>query len=224
MRTKLDGSTPLIKAIVMGEPTAKILEMIEAGADVNDRGGGKSTALYYAASMPDRLRVRASQPGAYETLHRPMFPIVQALVERGADVNARCIGGTTPLLAACDCGSPERVAYLISKGADVNAKEQGGATPLHAAAGSVDQAPVRGDLIAIIRTLVAHGADVNAVDNHGDTPRDWARRRKVDGYAEGAADILLGELGGKYHADIDRVPTQERGGKTQPARPGGAGG
>jgi ankyrin repeat protein len=154
-----------------------------------------------------------------------VLPIVKGLVERGADVNARCIGDSTPLFVACERGSPDLVAYLISKGADVNVKEKGGATPLHAAVSHDDRAAGgRADQIAIIRCLVDHGVDLNAVDNRGHTPRDWARRRKDDGYAEGAADILLGELGGKYHADIERAPTQEKGGNTQPARPGGAGG
>jgi ankyrin repeat protein len=66
-------------------------------------------------------------------------------------------------------------------------------TPLHAAARRDPHHP-REQRIAIIRLLVARGADVNAVDRRGETPRDWAAEVAEDP----AADILLGELGGRY--------------------------
>src|SRR3954463_8404858 len=90
-RARSEGSTPLIDAVLKGKPAAQILEMVAAGADVNDRGGGRSTVLYYAASMPDFREF-----GNHQVRHEPMLPVVKALVERGADVNARCIGGFTP--------------------------------------------------------------------------------------------------------------------------------
>jgi len=176
-------STSLIGAIVAREPAARLLEIIAAGADVNDRGGARSTALYFAAGSPEYYR-------------QPMLPVVRAMVERGADVKARCIGGFTALHSACERGSPDVVAYLISKGADANAKDDSGITPMHMAAGREDLSVDREDQMTIIRFLVTHGAELNAVDDHGETPRDWAARAVWDA----SADVLIGELGGKYHA------------------------
>jgi hypothetical protein len=172
--------SPLIHALVEHEPVAAVMDLIVAGADVNARDKqGRSTALYYAALRLDR-------DGA-------MLPVVKAMVERGAEVNARCIGGCTPLYAACEASSLQVVDYLVSRGADVNARDDHGVTPLHAAAGRDPRHP-REQRMAIIRLLVARGADVNAVDKRGETPRDWAAEVAEDP----AADTLLGELGGRY--------------------------
>jgi len=189
--------TQLMHAIIRRDP--RVLDMIAGGADVNDRGGDRSTPLYYAA-FP--------RPNGRSTL-----PVVKALVERGADVNARCIGGFTPLHAACQGGPPDVVAYLISKGADVNAKDDVGITPLHVIAAQEGDAATRADRIAVIRCLVAHGAALNPVDSDGRTPRDrarWVREAPPpeeafpgDPGGSSAADALLRELGGKYHADLE---------------------
>lgn len=49
---------------------------------------------------------------------------VKALLDRGADVNARSPYGATPLFFACDRGSVEVVQVLLARGADVNAKDK----------------------------------------------------------------------------------------------------
>ena len=54
--------------------------------------------------------------------------IVRILVEGGANVNARCIYGLTPLHHA---GSLEIAVFLVEHGADVNARDNYGRTPLH---------------------------------------------------------------------------------------------
>ena len=56
--------------------------------------------------------------------------IVQLLLEKGADVNARNTAGWTPLLHAAQFSSSEIVELLIEKGADVNARGTLGMTPL----------------------------------------------------------------------------------------------
>lgn len=142
-------SKSLIEALMPLSPAATAFDLIAAGADVNERGwDGRSSALYYAVRRRDAL------------------PIVQLMVEKGADVKARCIGGCTPLHNACQFGSAEVVEYLISKGADVNAKDDFGYTPMH----WVVMGGWRLDRPPIIRTLVQHGADINAVSDRGETP------------------------------------------------------
>jgi ankyrin repeat protein len=54
-----------------------------------------------------------------------------ALLEKGADVQAKNSDGVTPLLWACDMGLSEVAMALLEKGADVQAKNSHGVTPLH---------------------------------------------------------------------------------------------
>ncbi len=74
---------------------------------------------------------------------------VQALLDRGADVNAVNLDGVTPLIWGV---RDDAVAgLLIDRGADVNAVSDAGISPLVSAAG-------RADATALIRRLVEKGA------------------------------------------------------------------
>lgn len=59
---------------------------------------------------------------------------VQALAEKGADVNLSNENGWTALLSAASCGHTEMVRLLLSMKADANAADKGGDTPLKMAA------------------------------------------------------------------------------------------
>ena len=61
--------------------------------------------------------------------------IVELLIAKGADVNAKTKYGTTPLHTASDSGYKEIAELLIAKGADVNAQGITGGTPLDSAVG-----------------------------------------------------------------------------------------
>ena len=60
--------------------------------------------------------------------------IVEMLLTKGADVNARDEGGWTALKRAAGQGHTEIVEMLLAKGADVNAKDEDGGTALIEAA------------------------------------------------------------------------------------------
>ena len=94
--------------------------------------------------------------------------VVNALLARGASVNARAKNGTTnmPLHAAAAGRNLEVVRALVEHGADVNARQEGGFTALHSAA-------LNGDL-EIARILIQHGADVEARASNNQNALDLA--------------------------------------------------
>jgi ankyrin repeat protein len=61
---------------------------------------------------------------------------VAAIINRGADVNARRSDGWTPLMAAARKGQPDVVRELLATGADPRARTVEGWTPLVAAIAS----------------------------------------------------------------------------------------
>ena len=54
---------------------------------------------------------------------------IQALLEAGADVNAKNINGRTPLHLAGDLAAKRGFNFLIKVGADVNVKDSFGKKP-----------------------------------------------------------------------------------------------
>jgi uncharacterized protein len=79
---------------------------------------------------------------------------MEALLAKGAEVNARNAYGWTPLHVAAAGGDPAVVAVLLKHGADIHAQSHIGTTPL-------DNATTRGGRKAVIDLLLAHGAKRN---------------------------------------------------------------
>ena len=111
--------------------------------------------------------------------------LVKYFIEKGADVNAKSIGGGTALHLT---GSLEIVKLLIKSGANVHAKRDEGDTPLHRASNGeianylielgldVDERNVdgltplhRATQIDVMRALLDNGADIDAKDKYGRT-------------------------------------------------------
>jgi ankyrin repeat protein len=106
--------------------------------------------------------------------------VVEALVARGARLDARDHTGATPLHRARDA---QTVAVLVRLGANVDARDQSGATPLHL------RAAAPGALEAVA-ALVDAGANARLEDRGGRTPLDLARRAgnaEVIDYLDGRA-------------------------------------
>ena len=85
-----------------------------------------------------------------------------ALIEAGADVNARTNNGFTPVFYTCSIGAVDVLQTLIAAGADVDLSTNSGRTPVHAAS--------RFNKVDALRILVANGADVNTADTLGQSP------------------------------------------------------
>ena len=89
--------------------------LVQAGADVNAHGGVKQcTPLHMAA-------------------RRGNVEVAEALLDCGADLEARDSLGETPLRRAVNCGKAGVAALLVSRGADVHSRGSKGLTPLLAA-------------------------------------------------------------------------------------------
>lgn len=105
---------------------------------------------------------------------------VKALLEQGANVNARRTGGWTPLMLAAEGrvseggmlgryrpasadNRIETVRILLAGGADVNARDRYGATVLMRTVDSYDPP------LTIVERLIQAGADVNLRDHNGTT-------------------------------------------------------
>ena len=157
---------------------ARVQGCLAAGANVNTPNQGwfdNHTPLHLAA-------MQSRNPD-----------IITALVNAGANVNARAQFDNTPLhLAARDNTVPGIITALVNAGANVNARAQLNNTPLHRAAESNTNP-------AIIIALLAAGADATARNGLGKTPWDYAKDRAV--LQGSSAYRRLGEAQGFTVAD-----------------------
>lgn len=105
-----DGYTPLaLAAFFSHEQTARFL--VEEGADVNSRSRNAMGVTALHSAVASRTR-----------------PIVELLIESGADVNALQQGGFTPLHGVAFAGDLEITELLVRAGADPLLKTDGGKT------------------------------------------------------------------------------------------------
>ena len=99
------------------------------------------------------------------------LPIVEYLILKGANIEAKGDGGKTPLHFACWVGRLKVVEYLISKGAYIEAKDMNNWTPLHLASfnGQID----------VVKYLVSKGAKKNVKNDWHQTPYDLAKKDEI---------------------------------------------
>ena len=89
--------------------------------------------------------------------------LIEALIEHGADVNAKDFAGTTVLMyASVYNNNPAIIETLIKHGADINAKDRQGRTALILAITNDKD-------VTTIDTLIANGANVNDKFIHNST-------------------------------------------------------
>ena len=101
---------------------------------------------------------------------------VRALIDQGADVNARNFKGQTALHCAARAGFVDIVTLLLAHGAAVDAIDAKGETPLASTLRSTVKSRER--LREVARLLVREGADLNREDLRGHSPRRIAERKR----------------------------------------------
>ncbi len=135
-----DGFTPLHLASFFGRPeTVKML--LESKAHVN------AVAKNPTKVMP-----------LHSALAGGSMPIIEMLVDHGADVNAAQQAGFTPLHEAAQSGNLQAAILLLSHGAKINVKADNGKTPLALTLVEGREAGSKEDRDRVAEFLRDHGA------------------------------------------------------------------
>ena len=195
--------TPLIIAITNNHPdVARFL--IDRGADIKAVDWYGRTPLWAAVETRNMDVDNATFVNSID--RAPYLELIQVLLERGADVNARMkevapirreflritgslawvdFTGQTPFLTAALAGDLTVMKLLLKHGADPHIPTFAGTTALMAAAGVnwvVDQTFDEGQpaLLEAVKLCVELGMDVNAVNSMGLTAMHGAANRGSD--------------------------------------------
>lgn len=147
---------------VKNNDVALTKQLIEKGADVNERYRVGRTALYCACN-------------------RGFVECTKMLLEANANMDTADNYGYTPLHMASLNGHTECVKLLVERKANVKAKSNSGESPLHLAA--------REGYLVCIEMLIQSDVlrELDARDNYGDTPIVHA----ILNYHRDAVELLL---------------------------------
>jgi hypothetical protein len=141
------------------------------------RSGDAETvnALLDAEADPNARDCRKGWTPLIHAIHKHQLATARALVERGADVNARAGDcgqqsveeGMTPLMYAAMYDNPEIVKLLLERGADPHAEDDGANALTHAVGGAslgklkdIDRAASRPCPTETVRLLLAKAPDL----------------------------------------------------------------
>lgn len=158
--------------------------LLEAGAKTDMEDRWKQTPLIMSAcerdwdafalvlAKSDNLELATPHGGT--ALHYASgygeLGMIRPLLERGANVNARCARNQwTPLIGACSEWAHSYVVQpLLEAGAELNARDRDGRTALHHSIDPLMNPP-------LVELLLQRGADPSLADNFGVTPIRQAR-------------------------------------------------
>ena len=194
----------LIQAVMHGrEAIVRAFNIVNVNAAVVPHAG---SGLLHIASTPGVVRallerytgdiivdIRDAEmmTPLYTAVKRGLSDVADALIKAGADVNAVCANGDTPLHVAARKGDVASIRALVaSPNINVNVRDHGSSTPLHHAA-------AKGDAECVLALLSAPYCDVNATTRKGYTPLHFAAHT-IDG--GGALMMLLGMPGIEVNA------------------------
>jgi ankyrin repeat protein len=133
-----DGATALWPAL-RTKHTRMAMLLISKGARVNEADSTGVTPLHLAVGLEQSAE------------------LVEEMLAKGADPDARDLRGMTPFLIAVHNGNQEAAALLVGRGVSVKEADKFGNTALHLLASAT-----KDEVAAFAEFLIAKGADVNA--------------------------------------------------------------
>ncbi|XP_063923686.1 uncharacterized protein LOC135137861 [Zophobas morio] len=157
----------------------ELLENIEAAEDINKKCNGGLTALqvasHFGASGVAKILLK-KEADLYVTdeenntlLHYASLSlednedVIKLLIEKGINVDAQELNGTTALHLACQTGNYKNTKMLLDSEASIYIVDEKGNNPLHYASKSTKSNP------DIIKLLLEKGMDVDAQNVNGAT-------------------------------------------------------
>ena len=194
------NTTQLGRAVLERDETL-VRKLIAAGADLNAVDANGNSPLHLVSSGKENFNVLLKQGKNIVRIADGDARIVTLLLDgkyegKGANINLRNAGGSTPLHLASRALNEAVVIRLIENGADVTLQDENGRTALNLARFNkyVDESGIEAllcrELLALrgaknttqlgravlerdetlVRKLIAAGADLNAVDANGNSP------------------------------------------------------
>ena len=165
---------PLPHAADVGD-TAKAEALLAAGANIETTASCVNVMERANASRMRPVDINCGG-GGRTPLHRAACnghtTMVDMLLEKGANIEAKDTNGVTPLYWASHEGHTGTAEALLAKGADIEAKDNDGFTPLH-------RASFQGHT-GTMTALLDSGADTSLKNKAGETAHDLAYETVAD--------------------------------------------
>jgi ankyrin repeat protein len=235
------GTSPLLMAVENGHFELAIA-LVDAGADPNDQRSG-FTPLHAISWVRKPDASDTGDPSPIGSGRLTSLQFVRALVERGANVNARLdkgaprppvsatmLGseGATPFLMAADRADVPLMRELLKLNADPFLPNADKSTPLMAAAGlgtanPLEEAGTESEALEAVKVLLDLGADIDAVDSKGDTAMHGAAYGNfptiVQLLADRGADVNIWKRPDTEGRTPLFIAEGYKAGRPQPSRP-----
>lgn len=216
------GTTVLHNAVELHR-TAMVELLVQNGVDLSRKDYRGYRALESAADSGTEAILRTimeATPGVKDVTELLYIAVMGRnekvfgfLIDAGANINKRSVGGWTPLHTIAVHGTKDMARILGDRGASINSRDDAGQTPLHLISGGdisrgLKQSdgstriprlsmyiPSRKDTVEaeVVKILVDLGADMRAKDANGKTPLFTAatsdKKKVVKLLAELGADV-----------------------------------